>query len=338
MTLEEKIENLKTFLKDKKTILGFSAGSDSTLLAYILSEVSPESLLVTIDNNMMPREFINYTKQQAQKIGLKHKIIKLNFLEESTFINNRKERCYECRKQMYANIQKLPEFGQYQLFIEGTNITDLLENRPGVLVKNIYNMTSPLVECDITKKEVYDMIKYFNLEYSHDTTCLATRIKTNQKVNKEKLKLTNDAEDIIKKYVQQDNIRVRYDDQTAIIAIDNPLEILDKNLLSKIRNKLQKLGYKKVFLDITGYEKTKLEASIDSNGNYYYQLPYTINLEKTKNNINKQEKLTKTVTLNKNLTYDDVTIEKNGKISMPPTDDFINKFNTILGSVERKEI
>lgn len=338
MTLEEKIQRLKDFLRGKRTVLGFSAGSDSTLLAYILSEVSPDSLLVTIDNKMFSREFIDYAKKQAERLGLKHKIIEENFLEEQTFINNGKERCFECRKRMYSNIQKLPEFDQYEYFIEGTNITDLLENRPGVLVKEMFNMISPFVECDITKQDVFDMIEYFNLEYSHDTTCLATRIKTDQQVSPEKLELINNAEDIVKQYIQQDNIRVRYDEQTAVIVVDRPLEILDEKLLSILRNKLLNLGYKKVFLDITGYEKTKLEASIDKKGNYYYQLPYTINLEKVKRNIEKRENLDKKVILDEKLVYDDIVIEENGKISMPPTDDFVNKFNSILGSVERKEI
>ena len=58
MQLEDKIKRLEDFLRNKKSVLGFSAGSDSTLLAYVLSKVSPDSLLVTVNNNMMPKEFI----------------------------------------------------------------------------------------------------------------------------------------------------------------------------------------------------------------------------------------------------------------------------------------
>lgn len=338
MSLEAKIEKLENYLRGKKSILGFSAGSDSTLLGYILAKVSPESLLVTIDNSMTPREFIKYTEEQAKRLNLNHKIIRLEFIEDQTFLDNGKERCFECRKQMYSNIQKLPEFDEYDYFLEGTNITDLLENRPGTLVKEMFNMTSPLIECDITKQDVFDMLDHFNLEYSHDTTCLATRIKTYQKVSPERLQLIHDAEDIVKEYVKQDNIRVRFDEPAAIIAVDNPLEILDQDLLSTLRNRLQELGFEKVYLDITGYEKTKLEASVDEEGNYYYQLPYTINLEKVHENILKREKLDKKVTFEDDLIYDDITIRENGKISMPPTDDFVNKFNEVIACVERKKI
>ena len=338
MELEDKIKRLENYLRNKKSVLGFSAGSDSTLIAYILSKVSPDSLLVTINNNMMPDEFIEYTKKQAAKFNLKHKVINLDFLTDETFQNNGKERCYECRKLMYYNMQQLPEFHEYKYFLEGTNITDLLENRPGILVLDMFNMTSPLVECGITKDDVFDMIQYFNLEYSFDTTCLATRVKTNQKVNHEILEMIHDAEVFVRSNVEQENIRVRFDDFNAMITVDNPLDILDEELLIKLRNKIQNIGFKKVFLDITGYEKTKLIESIDDNGDYYYQLPYNIDLLKTKEKLESKSYLDGIIKLEENLYYNDIKIQEYGKISMPPSNEFVNKFNQILGCIKRKDI
>ncbi len=338
MQIEEKIKRLEDYLRNKKSILGFSAGSDSTLIAYILSKVSPDSMLVTINNNMMPQEFIEYTKTQAKRFNLKHKVINLDFLTNQTFINNGKERCYECRKLMYSNIQNLPEFKDYDYFLEGTNITDLLENRPGVLVLENFNMISPLVECNITKNEVFEMIDYFNLEYSADTTCLATRVKTNQSVDSNKLQRINEAEKFVRSNVNQENIRVRVDNNNATISVDEPLEILDKKLITSLRDKLQELGFSKVFLDISGYEKTELVASIDENGDYYYQLPYTINLEKTEENLIQRDYLTGIIKKDENLHYNDIIIRENGKISMNPTENFVEKFYQILGCIKRKNI
>jgi len=338
MQIEDKIRRLKDYLRNKKSILAFSAGSDSTLIAHILSEVSPDSLLVTVNNNMMPKDFIEYTKTQAERFNLEHKVIELDFLSNPTFINNGKERCYECRKLMYTNIQNSQEFPQYAYFLEGTNVTDLLENRPGVLVLDNFNMTSPLVECNITKKDVFEMIKYYNLEYSPNTTCLATRIKTNQNVSKDKLDTIYEAEKYVKSIVKQENIRVRTDDNNATISVDEPLEILDKTLITRLRDKLQNMGFNKVFVDITGYEKTELLSSIDENGDYYYQLPYTVDLDKTHENIIKKDYLTGTIKKDENLQYNDIIIRQNGKISMKATEDFDTKFYQILGCIKRKNI
>ena len=338
MSIEEKITLLEDFLRNKKCVLAFSAGSDSTLLAYIPSRVSPDSLLVTVDKNMMPKEFIDYTIEKSEELNLKHEIIKLNFLDNQTFIDNGIDRCFECRKLMYKNIQKLPDFEDYDYFMEGTNITDLLENRPGVLVREMFNLTSPLIECKITKDDVYEMIEYFDLEYSHDTTCLATRVKTNQQVNHNRLDLIYNAEKLIKSKLQQENIRVRFDEYTATVTVDNPLELLDERLIVELRDALQEYGFKKVFIDITGYEKTKLEVSVDNEGKYYYKLPYTINLEKTHAKIMNNKELNKSLKYDEKIVYDDIIIEENGKISMLPTEDFINKFNNILCCIERKSI
>lgn len=336
MKIEDKIKKLKDYLQDKKCILAFSAGSDSTLIAYILSEVSPKSILVTIDNNMMPKEFIAYTKQKANEFNLKHEIIELDFLKDPEFIENNPKRCYNCRKIMYSNIKDLPYFDEYDYFLEGTNLTDLLEDRPGVLVRKMYNMTSPLIECNITKDDVFDMIKYLNLEYSTNTTCLATRVKTNEEVSSEKFEIIDEAEEYVKKYVSQENIRVRFESYTATISVDNPLEILDKNLIKNLRDKLQELGFKKVLLDITGYTKTKLQPTIEDNS-YYYKLPYEIDLETTYENIKENKNLENEAKIENNyITYENITIENNGKISMPKTNQFNDKFNEVLPAVERK--
>ena len=338
MQLEDKIKRLEDFLRNKKSILGFSAGSDSTLLAHILSRVSPDSLLVTVDNHMMPKEFIDYTIMQAKKFNLKHKIIELDFLSDTTFRNNPVERCYECRKIMYSNIRKLPEFNEYDFFIEGTNVTDLLEDRPGILVLEQYNMISPLVECDITKDDVFEMIRYFNLEYSPDTTCLATRIKTGQTVNNERLNMIYTAEKYVRKRVNQENVRVRIDNNTACISVDEPLKLLNRKLIEDIRDELYFLGFGKVLLDINGYEKVEPVPSVDENGLYYYKLPYTIDLTKTKENFEKRGYHTELMGLDENLYIDDIIIGEDGKISMKRTDEFVERFYSILGCIKRKKI
>lgn len=334
MEIKDKIKRLESYLKDKKCILGFSAGSDSTLLALILSRVSPDSLLVTIDNNMMPKGFIEYTVKKSKEFNLKHKIIKLNFIEDPEFISNNPKRCYNCRNLMYKNIQELPEFKDYDLFIEGTNLTDLLEDRPGILILDKYNMISPLVECEITKEDVFNILDYYNIDYSFNTTCLSTRVKTNESVNKEKLAMIDTAEDILKKYVQQNNIRVRFDNYQATISVDSPDELMNSEKLNKINNEFLKLGFKRVLLDITGYKKTKFEYKTE-NDYYYYQLPYTIDMDKTIDKINKKTKLKITKEKNK-IIYKDITIQKNGKIIMSRKNNFYEKFNEILPYIKRE--
>lgn len=337
MEINKKIENLKEYLKNKKCILAYSAGSDSNLLAYILSQVSPNSLLVTVDNKLFSEEFITYSQRQAQKYKLKHKIIKLNFLENEEITRNDSMRCYHCRNLMYQSITQLDEYDEYDYFIEGTNITDLLEDRPGLLIKDKYNMTSPLIECRITKQDVYDMIEYLNLEYSSNTTCLATRIKTDEKTTKDKLDIIEKSEKLIRKYVNQENIRLRTDNKTAIISVDNPYEILDKKLLNTLEKKLKRFGFKKIYLDITGYEKTTLKYLTDKENNYYYQLPYTIDINMTADNLEKSREFNETINKeDERISYSNIIINKNGKITINDEKNFNETLYDILPFIQRK--
>ncbi len=335
MMIDEKIAKLEDFLKDKRCILAFSGGSDSSLIAYILSKVSPESLLVTIDNHMMPSEFIDYTRQKAKEYNLKHEVVDVNFLEDPKFIANDKSRCFECRKLMYSKIKQIPQYNDYDYLLEGTNITDLFEDRPGVVVNDIHQMVSPLIECDITKDDVFEIINHLGLTYSTNTTCLSTRIKTDQEVSHEKLTKVDVAEKYMHTLINQENIRLRIDGNTATIVVDEPLEILDKNLIEKLTHKLQALGYEKIQLDITGYKKTKVVPQNDGQNNTY-QLPYEINMDETYKNMKKSSE--NSIKCENYIKYNDILIYQNGKIIIPQKYDFSSKINKIIKLLKRKSV
>ena len=79
MEIQRKIDDLKAFFKDKKVIIAFSGGADSTLLAYLASKVSDKPIAITIDNHIFPTGFIKHCKKTAKEFGIKHKVIDLNF-------------------------------------------------------------------------------------------------------------------------------------------------------------------------------------------------------------------------------------------------------------------
>ena len=64
MDLEHKINIVKDILKDKKVAIGFSGGADSTLIAYLASKVAKDTLAITINNHLLPSDFIENTKDK----------------------------------------------------------------------------------------------------------------------------------------------------------------------------------------------------------------------------------------------------------------------------------
>ncbi len=335
MDIIEKIEKLEDFLENKKCILAYSGGSDSTLLAYILSKVSPESILVTIDNNLMPEEFIDYTVNSARKFNLEHIIIEIDFLEDERFLENNSKRCYNCRKLMYLKITELDIFNEYDYFLEGTNLTDLLEDRPGNPIRDMYNMTSPLVECQITKDDVFAILDYLKLDYCKNTTCLATRVKTNERISEEKLEKIDDIETFIKKFIKQDNIRIRTNEDVATIVVDNPIELIDKDSITEIRDYIISKGFNKVYLDLTSYSKNEFKISQEDNLNYY-TLPYNIDLDSTFKKISETLEYDDVVIDNNKITYSNVSIYDDGRISILKDSDFKKMFFEVLPCIVRR--
>ena len=79
MNLQEKISNVKNFIKDKKIAISFSGGADSTLIAYLAAQVSDNPIAITVDNKIMPEGFVENAKEIAGEFGLKHIIIDIDF-------------------------------------------------------------------------------------------------------------------------------------------------------------------------------------------------------------------------------------------------------------------
>lgn len=84
MELETKLEQLKDYLMNKKVLVAFSGGADSSLIAYISAEVSKESLAVTIDNGVMPTDCMRNAIEIAKTIGIEHSIVKDDYLKDAS--------------------------------------------------------------------------------------------------------------------------------------------------------------------------------------------------------------------------------------------------------------
>ncbi len=286
MELQAKIKQVENILKDKKVIVAFSGGSDSTLIAKIASKVSREVIAVTIDTGTLPAEVTRNASDIASKLGIPHKIIKENFLEYENFRENTSQRCFFCKDRMYAILESIAEDEGFDIIVDGTNITDMLEDRPGIMANYKRKIRSPLLEAKITEKDVIEYLKRENINYAPNTTCLATRIKG--PITTDKINIISYAENIIKDLTGLNLVRVRDFNGIAVIQADDTSKLLDIDLLEYIVEKFKSAGFKSVHLDIEGYRKNRGEligAQKNNRTIFKLKLPYPIDLEKTSFNF-----------------------------------------------------
>ena len=80
-------------------------------------------------------------------------------------------------------------------------------------------------------------------------------------------------------------MKVRDLEELGIIEVDNIDEILSDDKFKQINDALKSQGFKKVALNLSQIDDNEYIAIDYAEGSYSYQLPFTINLEDTKKQI-----------------------------------------------------
>lgn len=287
MDLDIKINKVKEILKNKKIALAFSGGADSTLLAYLAKEAGADVLAITYDNQIFPSEFLEFAKRRADELGIRHEIIEGNFLDVDDIVENSPKRCLVCRKIMYGAIKQKAHEEGYEIIIDGNNITDLTHDRPGILMKYAFEIESPFIDAELETYEIHKFIEDNNIEFSKSTTCLATRVKTNETVTIDKVNRIDHGEAFIKDITGCEVVKLRESNNVATIELDNIENILDSEKLKTIYDELKKAQYEKILLNIDfndGDDELVSDSELEigkSNLTLRKKLPFGINIEET---------------------------------------------------------
>lgn len=288
MNIEEKLERVKDQLRDKKVLVAFSGGADSTFLASITKKVARESLAVTVDNGVMPSVCIQSAEKIAQKIGIEHILIRKNFLEKEAFQLNPPNRCYLCKVEIYSILQEILNDYNYDFIIDGTNISDFLEDRPGIMVNFEKNIKTPLVDVRFTATEIREILKNYGWDYNPSTTCFATRIPTGTQITTKIINRISYAENLISNLTGLKVVRVRDADGSALIQVNDPDKLIDKSLLYHLESELKAASFKRVMMDLGGYGDSKDDLILykpckDEKNKIMFEneLPYKINIPQT---------------------------------------------------------
>ena len=334
MNLEEKINIVKDILKDKKVAVGFSGGADSTLIAYLASQVAEDTLAITINNHLLPTGFVENTEKVAKSFGIKHEVIDINFYEKDYFLSNDSKRCYTCRNLMYSEIEKLARQQGFDFICDGNNISDLVIDRPGILVTYKKGFKTPFIEAKLTSKEIHEYLNKHDIPYSRSTTCLATRIPTDTPTTHEKIDRISYLEDYILANTGCEIVKLRDTGKFGIVEVDNIEEILKEDKFIQIKDEILKQGFRKAALNLSEIDDDEFIALDYDKGSFSYQLPFSINLENTQKQINSKiiNHDSESIELEK------ITINQNGLITgnnFESYDDALFNFMEILSKLRR---
>jgi len=260
------LTKLLNWFDDKSSVLvALSGGVDSALIAYAAyTRLGKSAIAVTADYKTLAQEELEYAKKISSEIGIKHIVIEYNELDNESFVKNDNNRCFYCRSELSEHLLEIAkEFGS-DVIVDGTNIDDLGDYRPGVLALRENGIRSPLAETEFSKKMVRETAKSIGLSVydKPSNSCLASRIPWGQSVTAERLARIEIGEKIVKQLTGAKQVRVR--DMNGIAKIEvgvDELSLLENNtVLQKIKDQLKLISFEDVSIDPEGYSPGKINV------------------------------------------------------------------------------
>jgi pyridinium-3,5-biscarboxylic acid mononucleotide sulfurtransferase len=254
--------------KNQKAIVALSGGVDSAVVALAAKKaLDKKAVAVTADYNTLSGDELKSARKIAKELDIDHRIVRYNELDNEEFVKNDSLRCYHCRTELASFLLLEAEKMDVSLVVDGTNIDDLEDYRPGIKAMRENGVKSPLVELGIGKQNIRSIAKSNNLSVfdKPSNSCLASRIPHGIPVTFEKLKRIEAAEILVKSVFNVRQVRVRDHQDTARIEVGREefKEMFDTDKLLTIDSKLKNLGFKYVALDLSGY-KSKDNININT--------------------------------------------------------------------------
>lgn len=261
--LDSKIEKAINFIGQfKGVVVALSAGVDSSLVAKLARKaLGDRAVAATAVSESLPPGELDVAKKTAAEIGVKHVIVRTNELQNPEYAANPADRCYYCKDTLYRELRGLAEDLGLEAILDGTQVNDLDEDRPGRRAAREAGVKSPLLEAGFSKSEVREAAKILGLSVWDKPAmpCLSSRIPHGQEVTQDKLWTIGEAELFIKRLTGARDLRVRHHGTLARIEV-TPEErqlFYDEVLMDQIDTELRSLGFSAVTLDLRGYRKNR---------------------------------------------------------------------------------
>lgn len=244
-------------------VVALSGGVDSAVVALAAKKaLGKNAMAITADYKTLAEEELTAARQVAKEIGIDHKIIEYDELENPEFVKNDEMRCYHCRTELGQHLTEEAKRAGISLIVDGTNVDDLTDYRPGIRALRENGVRSPMVELGITKSEIREIAKNFGLSVydKPSNACLASRIPAGNEVTYVKLQRIENAEIIVKSIFGVRQLRVRDHGELARVEVgkDELQKMFDADKLALLDVKLKELGFKFVSVDAGGYKTGKL--------------------------------------------------------------------------------
>lgn len=268
----KKLDNLKEYIRElNSVVVAFSSGVDSTFLLKAAVDVLGDKVIaVTAVSSFFPGREIQEAAAFCKKHSIRHLACETRQLEMKEIAENSPNRCYLCKKEIFQNIRMLADKNNIEHIVEGSNVDDDGDYRPGLLAVKELGIKSPLRACNLTKADIRVLSKYLGLPTwgKPSFACLASRFVYGEMITEEKLEMVDKAEQLLMD-LGFHQFRVRIHGMMARIEIE-PGEfgkIMQDEIRTEIAERFKEYGFTYAALDLAGYRTGSMNEGLGNNCN-----------------------------------------------------------------------
>ena len=264
----ELLEGLREWINRHSSVcVAYSGGVDSTLVTAVAHEqLGAAALAVTGVSPALAPHLLDEARAQARWIGVRHRECATTELDDPAYSSNPTDRCFACKRELHLQLGPIAAEAGGALVIDGVNLDDLGDHRPGIDAARQAGVRSPLAELGIDKAAIRRLSQALGFPWWDKPAqpCLASRFPYGESISAERLQRVGRGEAWL---IAQGFPRVRVRCQGLSARIEVPQDrLMDLMVLSQAAGLVPaflNLVFTSVSLDLEGLVSGKLNRVLE---------------------------------------------------------------------------